>query len=101
RHTRWPRDWSSDVCSSDLAVGVYSMAFQFARLPTLLISGPLKYVLYSHLVRIKSDLGALSHALVTLTRLLAVAICPAVGMVAAEIGRASCRERGWGGVGER
>src|SRR5690625_5390259 len=20
RHTRWPRDWSSDVCSSDLAV---------------------------------------------------------------------------------
>src|SRR5207253_3798651 len=24
RHTRWPRDWSSDVCSSDL----------FVRLPT-------------------------------------------------------------------
>src|SRR5690625_6888661 len=22
RHTRWPRDWSSDVCSSDLWVGV-------------------------------------------------------------------------------
>src|SRR5690625_5936069 len=22
RHTRWPRDWSSDVCSSDLAAGV-------------------------------------------------------------------------------
>src|SRR5437660_5864419 len=21
RHTRWPRDWSSDVCSSDLATG--------------------------------------------------------------------------------
>src|SRR5437660_10101990 len=21
RHTRWPRDWSSDVCSSDLAGG--------------------------------------------------------------------------------
>src|SRR5215208_7936534 len=21
RHTRWPRDWSSDVCSSDLAIG--------------------------------------------------------------------------------
>src|SRR5207253_4495859 len=20
RHTRWPRDWSSDVCSSDLAL---------------------------------------------------------------------------------
>src|SRR6266702_7826580 len=22
RHTRWPRDWSSDVCSSDLQSGV-------------------------------------------------------------------------------
>src|SRR5207253_4298526 len=21
RHTRWPRDWSSDVCSSDLVLG--------------------------------------------------------------------------------
>src|SRR5207253_8562005 len=21
RHTRWPRDWTSDVCSSDLYVG--------------------------------------------------------------------------------
>src|SRR5207253_7524712 len=21
RHTRWPRDWSSDVCSSDLGTG--------------------------------------------------------------------------------
>src|SRR5215510_4640124 len=24
RHTRWPRDWSSDVCSSDLGAGVRS-----------------------------------------------------------------------------
>src|SRR5215510_10556555 len=23
RHTRWPRDWSSDVCSSDLEVFAY------------------------------------------------------------------------------
>src|SRR5207253_8150764 len=22
RHTRWPRDWSSDVCSSDLSLGM-------------------------------------------------------------------------------
>src|SRR5207253_7372027 len=30
RHTRWPRDWSSDVCSSDLllnAGGVITMEF--------------------------------------------------------------------------
>src|SRR5207253_4871577 len=24
RHTRWPRDWSSEVCSSDLAAGPLS-----------------------------------------------------------------------------
>src|SRR5439155_4314473 len=23
RHTRWPRDWSSDVCSSDLGRGAF------------------------------------------------------------------------------
>src|SRR5439155_5961067 len=23
RHTRWPRDWSSDVCSSDLFCGAF------------------------------------------------------------------------------
>src|SRR5207253_6278356 len=31
RHTRWPRDWSSDVCSSDLHAAV-----QFARAEGLL-----------------------------------------------------------------
>src|SRR5437870_6753585 len=25
RHTSWPRDWSSDVCSSDLGLGTYGM----------------------------------------------------------------------------
>src|SRR5690625_664778 len=29
RHTRWPRDWSSDVCSSDLFV--VSCSFSFYR----------------------------------------------------------------------
>src|SRR5215510_16202979 len=31
RHTRWPRDWSSDVCSSDLAysgISYYMMAIR-------------------------------------------------------------------------
>src|SRR6266702_5391244 len=26
RHTRWPRDWSSDVCSSDLLVGTVTLS---------------------------------------------------------------------------
>src|SRR5439155_11754859 len=25
RHTRWPRDWSSDVCSSDLCVYAFPL----------------------------------------------------------------------------
>src|SRR5690625_742883 len=25
RHTRWPRDWSSDVCSSDLIIGALAV----------------------------------------------------------------------------
>src|SRR5207253_3853835 len=29
RHTRWPRDWSSDVCSSDLAGVGYPVLFGF------------------------------------------------------------------------
>src|SRR5690625_4787121 len=31
RHTRWPRDWSSDVCSSDLPGEVLLDAFELAR----------------------------------------------------------------------
>src|SRR5207253_6470910 len=27
RHTRWPRDWSSDVCSSDLIVTVSDLTY--------------------------------------------------------------------------
>src|SRR5690625_4523396 len=26
RHTRWPRDWSSDVCSSDLCLIVFEIS---------------------------------------------------------------------------
>src|SRR5690625_6016644 len=33
RHTRWPRDWSSDVCSSDLFAVVTLMAMDDLGLP--------------------------------------------------------------------
>src|SRR5437660_6673474 len=32
RHTRWPRDWSSDVCSSDLAGQAQILAVNNAEL---------------------------------------------------------------------
>src|SRR6266702_4892359 len=37
RHTRWPRDWSSDVCSSDLGPGgkfqIWYTVAEFSRTP--------------------------------------------------------------------
>src|SRR5690625_5516628 len=63
RHTRWPRDWSSDVCSSDLVAHV--------RAGPQDDGGPVRRQLAHGLVHRRGDL---------------------VG-VPAEIGRASCRER--------
>src|SRR5690625_7233303 len=37
RHTRWPRDWSSDVCSSDLPSAISDSPKTFAFLITCLI----------------------------------------------------------------
>jgi PST family polysaccharide transporter len=64
------------------SVGVYSMATQFARLPTMLISGPLQYVLYGQLVKLKHDAEAVKTTFFALTRILAILVIPAVGMVA-------------------
>src|SRR5690625_15763 len=33
RHTRWPRDWSSDVCSSDLASFPVALTSEGGELP--------------------------------------------------------------------
>src|SRR5439155_18211586 len=35
RHTRWPRDWSSDVCSSDLCLHVPSSGAEIFDPPNL------------------------------------------------------------------
>src|SRR5690625_6249859 len=39
RHTRWPRDWSSDVCSSDLISGVENFGGDYTSIVPLLPSG--------------------------------------------------------------
>src|SRR5439155_9078207 len=38
RHTRWPRDWSSDVCSSDLIHNMITRAQFLAKDRLLLVS---------------------------------------------------------------
>lgn len=65
------------------SVGVYSMATQFARLPIMLIAGPLQYVFYGQLVKLKNDPEAVAKAFFALTRILAILVVPPVGMVAA------------------
>ena len=31
RHTRWPRDWSSDVCSSDLNENIHKVKSEYIK----------------------------------------------------------------------
>jgi O-antigen/teichoic acid export membrane protein len=64
-------------------VGFYSMAFLFARLPLNVIAGPLQYVVYAQLAKTKDDNAAIARAYLLITRLLAVLVFPAMGMVAA------------------
>jgi PST family polysaccharide transporter len=65
------------------AVGHYAMAIQFARLPMMLISGPLQYVLYSHLAPIRDDKEAIRRTFLVLSRLLATIVFPIMGLLAA------------------
>lgn len=64
------------------AVGVYSMAFQFARLPGMVVSGPLQYVLYAQLAPYTDRKHAIARTFLVLTRVLAICIFPLMGMVA-------------------
>jgi PST family polysaccharide transporter len=63
-------------------VGIYSMAFQFARLPFMLVTGPLQYVLYPHIAPFREDRAKLAALFLLLTRVLAMGVLPAVGLVA-------------------
>src|SRR5690606_40377566 len=92
RHTRFSRDWSSDVCSSDLAIVI-----GFA------ISLPLGWVAWRYRL-LRGWVIVATGLLYTIPSLALLIIMPAVLgysaisefnlVVALKIGRASCRERG-------
>ena len=63
-------------------VGIYSMAFQFARLPFMLVTGPLQFALYPHVAALRDDTAKLAPLLLLITRVLAMVVLPAVGLVA-------------------
>src|SRR5699024_11512218 len=84
RHTRSKRDWSSDVCSSDLR-------------PTRIGGGAADH-------EGESEVDLERRALLFLEQFQPAGLGGQILLEAAqfgdvEIGRASCRERGWGGGG--
>src|SRR5690625_7130727 len=68
RHTTWPRDWSSDVCSSDLVLP--------GGAPSPVLLGPGGGARRGPVLRLAHAAGP-----------------PEDGPTCSEIGRASCRER--------
>src|SRR5690625_6915717 len=79
RHTRWPRDWSSDVCSSDLddeRVDLLNRMFQ----PVNELLGQGASAIDSRLATFKADVKKIDNKYIVEAEL-------------PEIGRASCRER--------
>src|SRR5690625_6998714 len=80
RHTRWPRDWSSDVCSSDLGTGDVINIMITASIAVLLLK------------MIGDNFG--SSSIIGLPIVVGVG-AGFIGMLTYpfEIGRASCRER--------
>src|SRR5690625_7768968 len=69
RHTRWPRDWSSDVCSSDLCKGAV-----FTPLNKQLMNDQIRHIV--------------NHAEIEV-----VVADPRLSEQLGKIGRASCRGR--------
>src|SRR5690606_40231455 len=90
RHTRFSRDWSSDVCSSDLIYETFTQKAAEGRGMSL---DDLKAVASG---RVWSGVEAKQRGLVDVFGTLDDAVAIAAQ---AEIGRASCRESVWISVG--
>src|SRR5699024_11983288 len=90
RHTRSKRDWSSDVCSSDLSYLFHHLLIFHKK--ALYLN---RLILYfrgskpSHVKKLRRELNMKVRTLVINGLLAALYIA-----VSAQIGRASCRERG-------
>lgn len=64
------------------AVGFYSMALQFARLPATLIMGPMQSVIFSTLVRLRDDPASVRSLFLALTAVIASIVLPVTAVVA-------------------
>src|SRR5207237_2106671 len=90
RHTRFKCDWSSDVCSSDLRSSGTGYRGRAALYEVMPIQGKLRRLIGGS----TEDLfaAAAEGGMTTLRQ-------DGIRLVREEIGRASCRERGWGQEG--
>src|SRR5699024_11286722 len=89
RHTRSKRDWSSDVCSSDLDAALVSGATAFVAHNDLLAMGVLRR-LAERGVAVPDQVSVVGY-----DDIFGADLCvPALTTLSGQIGRASCRERG-------
>src|SRR5690606_40783775 len=96
RHTRFSRDWSSDVCSSDLDPAAVERAIT----PRTRAVVPVHYAGHPAELDPLFDLAERYGLEVIEDAAHAVPASYRGVMVGSrEIGRASCRERGWASVG--
>src|SRR5207253_7600028 len=98
-HTRWPRDWSSDVCSSDLEGELVNGALEEEEGPTFLHEIVVAWLLRTLGPWVRRRRGQVTGSETK------VAVGPRRGwkpdvavFLAGQIGRASCRERVWSAV---
>jgi O-antigen/teichoic acid export membrane protein len=75
-------NWIVAKALGSSVVGLYSMAFQFARLPAQLVTGPFQYVVYAELTRMKDDTAAVARVFIAATRVIALVVLPFMGLVA-------------------
>src|SRR5207253_5258919 len=96
RHTRWPRDWSSDVCSSELGVITEAWVRVQPR-PTHRRSAAVRFHTFAEGAEC---VRALSQSGLEPANCRLIDAAEARLAMAGEIGRASCRERVYRRAGE-
>src|SRR5207245_8186930 len=89
RHTRCYRDWSSDVCSSDLA---YSLPYALTCVPAAFFRTSKQDALVA--LRALPDASDLNRVLIETGQAAAAGRLAGALRASGQIGRASCRERG-------
>src|SRR5207253_4122447 len=93
RHTRWPRDWSSDVCSSDLVHRGFLYSIPLRKAEPVVITQHLRRKVIQTVMQIRHIVESeiIPSPPNSLSRCVT---CEFRRFCNDEIGRASCRERG-------